>query len=396
MVSALLVTPRGLVFDNGKFLDVHYSIKAIPSEEKPYIVMMCSSPTDHFPPDLFPGCMEFELENQYFRRERVLISPDHPLYRFVYYSAVFNKYFLSMILWRWYGEQMEKDPFNFNYYKKKKWTTWPIVQNILKLSEPDQPTAEDLAATRRWNNAHCFSASLELPTLWEHSQQLLQQGALYAEYLDEFSPIQPGAPVVVVEDSEYSAFHSWAREELMLSVSAADAMLRHFNDIALKDGDFCTTHIAIHDFGGGFPKVYRFPYHIGNQSATLVEYLRSLSEWSISGNKSLGIFDQFGTESLLLADVLSQNMDSTIVKTECAPWLQELMTFFDDSEDLVPSSNHCKALAAEMSEVEIWNYVLALPHDADSDPVAMAMISELEQRNPRLAKALYNAWASQD
>lgn len=82
---------------------------------------------------------------------------------------------------------MEKDPFNFNYYKKKKWTTWPIVQNILKLSEPDQPTAEDLAATRRWNNAHCFSASLELPTLWEHSQQLLQQGALYAEYLDEFS-----------------------------------------------------------------------------------------------------------------------------------------------------------------------------------------------------------------
>lgn len=69
---------------------------------------------------------------------------------------------------------------------------------------------------------------------------------------------------------------------------------------------------------------------------------------------------------------------------------------FDDSEDLVPSSNHCKALAAEMSEVEIWNYVLALPHDADSDPVAMAMISELEQRNPRLAKALYNAWASQD
>ena len=67
MVSALLVTPRGLVFDNGKFLDVHYSIKVIPSEEKPYVVMMCSSPTDHFPPDLFPGYMESELENQYFR-----------------------------------------------------------------------------------------------------------------------------------------------------------------------------------------------------------------------------------------------------------------------------------------------------------------------------------------
>lgn len=216
MVSALLVTPRGLVFDNGKFLDVHYSIKVIPSEEKPYVVMMCSSPTDHFPPDLFPGYMESELENQYFRGDRVLISPDHPLYRFVYNSAVFNKYFLSMILWWWYGEQMVKDPLNFVYYQKKKWATWPIVQNILKLSEPDQPTAEDLAATRRWNDAHCSSISLELPTLWEHGQQLLQQGALYAEYLDEFSPIQPGAPVVVVEDSEYPAFHSWAREELML------------------------------------------------------------------------------------------------------------------------------------------------------------------------------------
>ena len=82
---------------------------------------------------------------------------------------------------------------------------------------------------------------------------------------DQF-PIQPDDPDVVIEDSEHPAFSSWHYGELMLSVSAADAVLRHYDAIAFEDGDFCVTNLAIHYKENGSPKVQRIHFYLGNQN----------------------------------------------------------------------------------------------------------------------------------
>ena len=240
--------------------------------------------------------------------------------------------------------------------------------------------------TRRWNNIHSssggsFCGFLDQLDIQEHRQRLKRDGALVVKRLMDQFPIQPDAPFVVIEDSEHPAFSSWQYGELRLSVSAADAVLRHYDAIAFEDGDFCVTNLAIRYRENGSTKVQRLHFYLGNQNGCLTEYLRAYGRWLIDENNRDPDNIITGIELISLAGLLSEYMAPAIIKVEYAPWLQELLALTDKREPKF-----------DLSDEEIRECVLSLPHDDESALVADALIEILSGRDSQKALELYKEW----
>lgn len=319
MTKSLAITPRGIIVDNGKLIPLQYSIDMGPFDTKPCITAMCKSPKDHFPEDLFPNSIAPLPGSFHFRGERISISPEHPLYRFFRWSALQIKYHMAMIIWYWLGEQIEREPSNADFYEDRRQAVWPVVKNAFRTPNCGQPTIDDLAMTRRWNNSHgspdgSFCGFPDQLDIQEHRQRLKRDGALVVKRLMDQFPIQPDAPFVVIEDSEHPAFSSWQYGELRLSVSAADAVLRHYDAIAFEDGDFCVTNLAIRYRENGSTKVQRLHFYLGNQNGCLTEYLRAYGHWLIDENNRDPDNVITGIELISLAGLLSEYMAPAIIR----------------------------------------------------------------------------------
>ena len=393
MTKSLAITPRGIIVDNGKLIPLQYSIDMGPFDTKPCITAMCKSPKDHFPEDLFPNSIAPLPGSFHFRGERISISPEHPLYRFFRWSALQIKYHMAMIIWYWLGEQIEREPSNADFYEDRRQAVWPVVKNAFRTPNCGQPTIDDLAMTRRWNNSHgspdgSFCGFPDQLDIQEHRQRLKRDGALVVKRLMDQFPIQPDAPFVVIEDSEHPAFSSWQYGELRLSVSAADAVLRHYDATAFEDGDFCVTNLAIRYRENGSTKVQRLHFYLGNQNGCLTEYLRAYGHWLIDENNRDPDNVITGIELISLAGLLSEYMAPAIIRVEYAPWLQELLALTGASD--------CGDLSDDISDEEIRDCVLSLPHDDESALVADALIEILSGRDSQKALELYKEWKASD
>ena len=244
--------------------------------------------------------------------------------------------------------------------------------------------------TRRWNNRYgspsgSFCGFLDQLYIQEHRHRLKRDGALVVKRLMDQFPIRPDAPFVVIEDSEYPAFSSWQYGELRLSVSAADAVLRHYDATAFEDGDFCVTNLAIRYRENGSTKVQRLHFYLGNQNGCLTEYLRAYGRWLIDENNRDPDNVINGIELISLAGLLSEYMAPAIIKVEYAPWIQELLALTDKREP-----------EFDLSDEEIRECVLSLPHDDESALVADALIEILSGRDSQKALELYKEWKTSD
>ena len=389
MTKSLLITPKGLVVDGQKLIPLQYSIEMIPSGTRPYITAMCSSPKDHFPQDLFPCSIAPLSGSRHFRGDRVSISPEHPLYRFFRWSALQVKYHMAMVIWCWLGEQIEQEPLNSAFWEDRRQVLWPILKHSFRMPNGGQPTVEDLEITRQWNSTFSSSGG-NFPDQLDiraHRQRLKQDGSLVIRQLSGQFPTQDDAPYVVIEDSEYPAFSSWHYGELVLSVSAADAILRHYDAIAFADGDYCVTNLAIHyNNENGAPRVQRIHLYLGGQNGCLTEYLRAYGNWLIGENNREPDNVVTGTELISLAELLSEYMAPFIIKVEYAPWLQELLALTGTSD--------CGDLSDDISDDEIRDCVLSLPHDDESALIADALVEILAERDSKKALELYREWMS--
>lgn len=393
MTESLLITPRGLVVDGGKLIPVQYSIEVVPSGIKPYITVMCWSPKDNFPKDLFPNSIAPLPGSRHFRGERISISPEHPLYRYFRCAAFFIRYHMAKIIWWWFGKQAEQDPLNADLWDDRRQPLWPILKNAYRMPDCGQPTAEEIAETRKWNSTcgpsnRNFCGFPDQREIRVHRQKLKRDGLLMIKWFMERFPIQPDAPFVLIEDTRYAAFSAWEYGELRLSVSAADAVLRYYDAVAFEDGDFCITNLAIHYAEDGAPKVRRIHFYLGNRNGCLTEYLRAYGDWFTKKNNRDPDNTIVGQELAALAELLSEYMAPTIIKIEYAPWLQELLALADKSEQEAPQP--------DISDEEIRECVLSLPHDDESALVAEALIEILAERNRQKALELYKEWNAAD
>ena len=92
-----------------------------------------------------------------------------------------------------------------------------------------------------------------------------------------------------------------------------------------------------------------------------------------------------GIELISLAGLLSEYMAPAIIKVEYAPWIQELLALTDKREP-----------EFDLSDEEIRECVLSLPHDDESALVADALIEILSGRDSQKALELYKEWKASD
>ena len=157
----------------------------------------------------------FPITLRRFPAASIFVESEYPSLRSIHsrWSALYVKYHMVMIIWWWLGEQAEKEPLN-DFWEERRQALWPVLKHVFRLPSGNQPTAEDLEATRNWNstfssfdgNFYNFPDQLDIRA---HRQRLKQDGALVIKRLSDQFPIQPDDPYVVIEDSEHPAFSSW-------------------------------------------------------------------------------------------------------------------------------------------------------------------------------------------
>ena len=132
----------------------------------------------------------------------------------------------------------------------------------------------------------------------------------------------------------------------------------------------------------------RLHFYLGNQNGCLTEYLRAYGHWLIDENNRNPDNVITGIELISLAGLLSDYMVPAIVRVEYAPWLQELLALTGASD--------CGDLSDDISDEEIRDCVLSLPHDDESALIADALVEILAKRDSKKALELYREWMASE
>ena len=144
--------------------------------------------------------------------------------------------------------------------------------------DPGQPTAADVEACHALRLAE-ENARREK----EHEEELQRRekalneqnnGRRFIEQTAAEHPIEEGQPVVRIHWSEYPAFYSWKDDELVLSVAAAEIILKTFDEQKrAENGGYYKTKFSIEEdgevvYGGG-------RYDLGDGDGGLCEHIRA-------------------------------------------------------------------------------------------------------------------------
>jgi hypothetical protein len=163
------------------------------------------------------------------------------------------------------------------------------------MKDPGQPTAEDLeeVARQRKEEEEAAEAARKAEQEAEenrrrtlvYEQETEGHNLINAEM--KAHPIEEGAPVVTINWSEHPAFYSYPDNSLLLSVAAADNILRtldekqHMNRLTGEESAwYYKTKFTItgkDDSGEEFS--YTGRYDLGDNDGGLLEHIRTLSEY---------------------------------------------------------------------------------------------------------------------
>lgn len=165
---------------------------------------------EDLPRDIFPDVKnDTDLYTDYFDNDRCTITPAHPLYKYVYYSALKDA---ARNIKRWgarYGEAAEK-------------RAAATLAEFEKTADPGQPTAEDLAQIDQQNtareNARKAAEQAADQKRRERYLNIRCEGRRTIEAAKTAHPTEEGQPTVTLEWSE----HPGIDDNTALSVAAAD------------------------------------------------------------------------------------------------------------------------------------------------------------------------------
>lgn len=272
------------------------------------------------PRDLFDVKNDTDIYTDYFDKDSATVTAAHPLYKFVKFAALKATAHDLKHQADHYAKRAGArgvSPSAAAWYKKEAAAAAERLANLEKMADPGQPTAEDLAKidqarqeaeNRRREEEHAAQLAERERVLNERAE-----GRRYIEAVAEAHPIEEGAPVVEIPFSENPAFYFWtestdrtrteiiinadgSREEstiieeprrrCLLSVAAADIVLKHFDEkrhaenIAQNRGGYDKTDFIISwTDESGEPWQYSGRYDLGDNDGGMIAHIEALAEW---------------------------------------------------------------------------------------------------------------------
>lgn len=244
---------------------------------------------DDLPRDIFPVENDSDSYTDYFEHDRATLFPDHPLYKFARYAAMKanacgNTKSIERVSKKISGMSREPWAGYINTLKADIARWQREIADFNAAEDPGQPTAADVEACHALRLAE-ENARREK----EHEEELQRRekalneqnnGRRFIEQTAAEHPIEEGQPVVRIHWSEHPAFYGWKDDELVLSVAAAEIILKTFDEQKrAENGGYYKTKFSIEEdgevvYGGG-------RYDLGDGDGGLCEHIRSFGRYQM-------------------------------------------------------------------------------------------------------------------
>lgn len=264
------------------------------------------------PRDLFEVKNDTDYYTDYFDKDRATVAADHPLFKYVYYAAKKQAAHWAKRQLADVEKRAARWPEYADSYRKEAERARATVAEFEAMTDPGQPTAEDLAKVDsvRQEAENRRRAEEHAAQLAERERVINQrtEGRRHIEAIANAYPIEDGAPVVEIPFSEYPAFYSWTdsedkkrvevtinpdgtrtenviieqpRRRLLLSVTAADKVLDYYDKAKSQEcrGYAKTDFIITWTDESGDPWSYEGRYDLGDCDGGLIEHIARRLEW---------------------------------------------------------------------------------------------------------------------
>lgn len=279
---------NGLKVDGGKLIKCGYSLDNN-ADGSPSVSIYVHDCSGNLPRDLFDVRNDTDIYTDYFDNDSTYLTPAHPLYRYARYVAEKSRARYARASIERMAEQLKgREPWagHFDVLRADIARNKAHIASFEALTDPGQPTAEDLAEIDR-QRQEAENARREA----EHQEDLRRREITLSKRVtgrrlikDEVkaAPIEDGAPVVLINWSEHPAFYDWADDSLRLSVKAADRILRQLDaeEAEQREGGYFKTKFTV---SGSYPngEIYSYQgrYDLGDGDGGLLEHIRAWGEW---------------------------------------------------------------------------------------------------------------------
>ena len=282
---------NGIKIDGGKMVRCFYSINNNAKIDGD-CVSISARDYDHLPADLLPVKNDTDIYTDYFDSDRATLTPEHPLYKYFRFAAVKSKIH-DLKRHIEYNEKelanRERWPGRHEYIRQELAKNKKELSDLERIVDPGQPTAEDLAQIdrQRQEAENARRAAEHEEELKRREKALCQrvngQRLIKAEM--EAHPIDAQQPIVLIHWSEHPAFYEYEDDSLLLSLTAAENILRTLDEECKDELGYFKTKFTI--TGGEFegdPIDYTGRYDLGDNEGGLIQHIRNFGEWNRTHN----------------------------------------------------------------------------------------------------------------
>lgn len=350
---------------------------------------------DDLPRDVFPVENDSDSYTDYFEHDRATLTPDHPLYKFARYAAMKDRC-------RGHDRLIENHQKALNGREP-----WPghfdaVRSNIARwekeladfnaAEDPGQPTAADVEACHALRLAEENARRQK-----EHEEELQRRekalnernnGRRFIEKTAAEHPIVDGQPVVRIHWSEHPAFSAWEDDELVLSVAAAEIILKTFDGQRHAENEgYDKTKFSVEENGEVVYAEGR--YDLGDGDGGLCEHIRAFGRRLMTaghfGNGNPTEEDkQQGAKIVEFANRLqSYTPGGYIESIEPAPYMNDVLETLQkkQEEDI---KNMTAALIRFLPDEDIIGMASDLAKNGSPD-TARHVLQQLAQRDKKKA-----------
>lgn len=374
-----------------KLIRCFYSLDNSAAVSGPCVTIYARDYSGELPGDLFAVRNDSDSYQDYFDKDKATLEPGHPLYLYARAAAI------------------KAELRNEKYYRADPCITsraaklrklWNYKQELETLPT-GQPTAADVAAVHALNlAAETARIAAEKEQEQEEREAVLAMrnaGRVYIEEVASAHPIQEGAPVVTIEWSEHPAFYSWEDGTLKLSVSAAEIILRHYDDLRAEQnaaegrgGYDKTSFFVEYTDASGEPSTYEGRYDLGDNDGGLIAHIRAFAE-SYRDKRLPYHSEEDANQISALADLLEAHTAAgRVVSVSVAPWLEEAVKARQKAAQA--RMEETLAMVDMLTDEQLTAAVFVTPKDTPD--VARFFLQALARRDEKKALSVFRAWRS--
>lgn len=386
-----------------KLIRCHYSLDNR-HDGRECVTIYARSYSDSLPGDLFSVENSTDSMTDYFETDRTDVFPGHPLYSYARAAAVSAKIreikrFLPHDLEK-IGTWADRSEYYTHQaaYKQEQLAKLEMEQRTLPKGHP---TADDV------ESVHALNLAAEKEQQQKEQEAVLAMrnaGRVYIEEVAAAHPIQEGTPVVTIEWSEHPAFYSWGENELKLSISAAEIILKHYDELRVEQnaaeghgGYYKTSFVIEYTDENGESSTYTGRYDLGDNDGGLIAHIRSFAE--SYRDKRLPYHSEDDADKIsALADLLeAYTAAGRVVSVSVAPWLSDYVKARQKAAEEAQREEAENIMdAVEMlTDNQLAAAVLHVPNDdASKLDVARFFLQVLARRDEKKALSVFRAWRS--